>query len=58
MKLTLAEIRRLLNHILPDPPERNDITFRLHWSLWRRRHQTQARRTHYRRRLALQTHTI
>ena len=34
------------------PPERNDITFRLHWSLWRRRHQTQARRTHYRRRLA------
>jgi hypothetical protein len=31
------------------------IAHGLHWSTWRRRHQTQARRTHVRQRLRLQT---
>ena len=49
--LTVPEVRRLLWRLvwqtLP-PPE-----FVLAWSRWRRRHQAQARRCLYRRRLAL-----
>ena len=48
--LTVPEVRRLLWRLawrsLP-PPE-----FVLDWSHWRRRHQAQARRCHYQRRLA------
>ncbi len=48
--LTVPEVRRLLGRLvwrtLP-PPE-----FVLDWSRWRRRHQAQARRCHYQRRLA------
>ena len=48
--LTVPAVRRLLWRLgwqtLP-PPE-----FVLAWSRWRRRHQAQARRCHYRRRLA------
>ena len=51
--LTVPEVRRLLCRLvwatepLPDPV--------LSWSRWRRRHQAQARRSHYRRRLQLLT---
>ncbi len=48
--LTVPEVRRLLWRLvwpLPPPPE-----FVLAWSRWRRRHQAQARRCHYQRRLA------
>ncbi len=48
--LTVPEVRRLLWRLvwrrLP-PPDRV-----LAWSGWRRRHQAQARRSHYKRRLA------
>ncbi|MPZ84378.1 MAG: hypothetical protein GEV28_29890 [Actinophytocola sp.] len=49
--LTLAEIRRLLNLI---PRNEHAIAHGLHWSVWRRRHQAEARRVHVRRRLHLQ----
>jgi len=48
--LTVPEVRRLLWrlvwHTLPAPEAV------LNWSRWRRRHQAQARRCHYQRRLA------
>jgi SRSO17 transposase len=45
--LTVPEIRRLINTlILARPP---DIALALHWSIWRRRHQAQARTCHYQR---------
>ena len=48
--LTVPEVRRLLWRLVwryaPAP------AFVLAWSLWRRRHQAQARRSHYKRRLA------
>ena len=56
--LTAAEIRRLFNGLVITPlrprtttPQRaiDDIQ---HWSSWRRRHQGQARRSHYQHRLA------
>jgi hypothetical protein len=43
--LTVAELRRLLAHLVWRPPV--DPVFTLGWSLWRRRHQATARRTHY-----------
>ncbi len=48
--LTVPEVRRLLWRLVwsaVPPPD-----FVLAWSRWRRRHQAQARRSHYRRRLA------
>ena len=48
--LTVPEVRRLLWRLVwrtRAPPE-----FVLAWSRWRRRHQAQARRCHYQRRLA------
>jgi SRSO17 transposase len=57
--LTAAEIRRLFSGLVITPiralartPDRiiSDIQ---HWSGWRRRHQGQARRSHYQRRLAI-----
>lgn len=50
--LTLAEIRRLLNLAHSSEPE---IRHGLHWSIFRRWHQAQARRAHVRRHLRLQT---
>jgi hypothetical protein len=48
--LTVPEVRRLrwllVWSAVPSP------TFVLAWSRWRRRHQAQARRSHYKRRLA------
>jgi len=46
----VPEVRRLLGRLLwatGPPPD-----FVLAWSRWRRRHQAQARRSHYKRRLA------
>jgi hypothetical protein len=48
--LTVPEVRRLLWRLVwraALPP-----AFVLAWSVWRRRHQAQARRSHYRRHLA------
>jgi len=45
----VPEVRRLLR-LLALPPEEQG--FRLHWSRWRRHRQAEARRSHYRRRLA------
>lgn len=50
--LTLAEIRHLLNRARTSEQE---ILHSLHWSIFRRWHQAQARRAHVRRRLRLQT---
>jgi SRSO17 transposase len=56
--LTAAEIRRLFNGLVT-APLRAQLTTPLraisdiqHWSSWRRRHQGQARRSHYQHRLA------
>ncbi|MDQ5853837.1 MAG: hypothetical protein M3380_17575, partial [Chloroflexota bacterium] len=46
--LTVPEVRRLLVTFAwsaPPPEERT-----LSWSIWRRRHQARARRSHYKRR--------
>jgi SRSO17 transposase len=51
IRLTVNEIRRLFNVLIIQP--RGDLAHRLRWSLWRRRHQTTARRAHYQRRLNL-----
>ena len=51
--LTVPEVRRLLCRLvwatehLPNPV--------LKWSIWRRRHQARAMRSHYRRRLKILT---
>lgn len=47
--LTLAELRRLLAHLVTRPML--DVAHLLRWSTWRRRHQARARYCHYRRRL-------
>jgi SRSO17 transposase len=49
--LTIAEIRRLLNALVMTPAR--DLAQTLRWSLWRRKVQARARRSHYQRRLAL-----
>ncbi|HEY6793466.1 MAG TPA: hypothetical protein VI248_02150 [Kineosporiaceae bacterium] len=46
--LTLAEIRRLLALVHRGEQA---IAHGLHWSTWRRSHQSQARRAHFRKRL-------
>jgi hypothetical protein len=43
--LSVAELRRLLAGLVWRPPV--DPAFTLAWSIWRRRHQATARRTHY-----------
>jgi hypothetical protein len=43
--LSVAELRRLLAHLVWRPPSRPGV--HLAWSVWRRRHQATARRTHY-----------
>lgn len=48
--LTVPEIRRLLAAVLAPPAI--SVPRLLHWSTWRRCHQTAARRSHYRRRSA------
>jgi len=46
--LSLTEIRRLISAIVRRTP--NSLAFLLHWSYWRRRHQAEAQRAHYRAR--------
>lgn len=49
--LTVAEIRRLLDTLLPHPrPHQDRRLHTLNWSHWRRHHQAIAQRCHYRRR--------
>ncbi|GAB7028569.1 IS701 family transposase [Streptomyces sp. NPDC021749] len=49
--ITVAEVRRLLDVLLPHPrPDNDPIAHALNWSHWRRHHQATARRCHYRRR--------
>jgi len=45
--LSIAETRRLLAIVMP--PARKTFDFRMHWSIWRRRHNHKARQSHYRR---------
>ncbi|MGC9669325.1 IS701 family transposase [Planosporangium sp. 12N6] len=52
IKPTVNEVRRLINTFLIRPSR--DLAHRLHWSHWRPRHQAQARRAHYARRLGLE----
>lgn len=49
--LTRNEIRHLLTTLVLTPAR--TLTHRLAWSLWRRRHQHRARRSHYQRRYPL-----
>jgi SRSO17 transposase len=51
--LTTPEIRRLFNALLRAPSQQ--LAHLLSWSLWRRRHQSQARQAHYRRRLTAES---
>jgi len=51
IRLTTSEIRRLFNLIGNDDQA---IYLGLHWSVWRREHQADARVHHFRRRLRLQ----
>jgi SRSO17 transposase len=51
--LTVNEVRRLINTLIIRPIR--DLTHRLRWSQWRRRHQARARHAHYRLRLNLET---
>jgi hypothetical protein len=45
----VPEVRRLLRLLALPPTER---AFGCHWSRWRRRRQADARRSHYKRRIA------
>jgi len=45
----VPEVRRLLAVLLLSPEQRQH---RRHWSRWRRKRQAEARRSHYKRRLA------
>jgi SRSO17 transposase len=55
IRLTVNEVRRLINTLIIQPIR--DLAHRLRWSHWRRRHQAQARRSHYKRRLNLELQT-
>ena len=49
--LTVPEVRRLLTRLVWTANHPAELV--LSWSLWRRHHQAQARRCHYRRRQLL-----
>jgi hypothetical protein len=46
--ISVQELRRLIVHLRSRRPP--DLDFRWNWSIWRRHHQAQAQRAHYRRR--------
>jgi hypothetical protein len=48
------EVRARAGKVLAGLLEPVERRFRWHWSAWRRTHQARARRSHYRRRVALQ----
>ncbi|MEV4830557.1 hypothetical protein AB0K25_19830 [Micromonospora sp. NPDC049257] len=52
IKLTVNETRWLINTLVLRPIR--DLTHRLRWSDWRRRHQARVRQAHYTRRLNLE----
>lgn len=45
IRLTVNEVRRLINTLIIEPVR--DLAHRLHLCHWRRHHQAQARRSHY-----------
>jgi hypothetical protein len=49
--LSVNEIRHLFAKLITNTLR--TIAYRLHWSTWRRRHQTRARTSHYARRRSL-----
>ena len=51
-ELTIPEIRRLLEIALPLPKRTTEIIWE--WSLWRRRHNQKAKRSHSQQRLKIQ----
>src|SRR6516225_1914908 len=46
--LSIQELRRLLAHL--QKTRTPDMSFRWHWSIWRRHHQAKAKQAHYRKR--------
>jgi hypothetical protein len=46
--VSVQELRRLLSHFRSSRPP--DPLFLWRWSIWRRSHQAQAKRAHYRKR--------
>jgi len=46
--ISVQELRRLIVHLRSRRPP--DLSFRWNWSIWRRHHQAEAKRAHYRRR--------
>jgi hypothetical protein len=45
LPLTVPEVRRLLWHLVSEHPPGHAAVLR--WSIWRRRHQRRARRSHW-----------
>lgn len=48
--MSVQELRRLISHLQKRRPA--DMRFHWRWSFWRRRHQAEAKRAHYKRRRA------
>jgi hypothetical protein len=48
--VSVQELRRLVAHLLAHRPV--DMRLHWHWSFWRRHHQAEAKRAHYRKRRA------
>ena len=46
--ISVQELRRLITHLQSKRPP--NMNFRWRWSYWRRRHQAEAKRAHYRKR--------
>jgi hypothetical protein len=46
--ISVQELRRLIVHLRSRRPP--DLNFCWNWSIWRRHHQAEAKRAHYRRR--------
>jgi hypothetical protein len=45
--ISVQELRRLIIHLQNAHPP--NMSFRWAWSIWRRRHQAEAKRAHYRK---------
>jgi hypothetical protein len=46
--ISVQELRRLIAHLPRSRP--TDMSFHWHWSFWRRYHQAEAKRAHYKKR--------
>jgi hypothetical protein len=52
--ISVQELRRLIAHLMRPRP--TDTSFHWYWSFWRRHHQAEAKRAHYKKRgVKLQT---